>query len=419
MRPCLIVSDKRGKIFDIPELEAIGRSGKNFLTPGKKEWIPLPPGSDLMELPGRLPVGIEVKTQKLQVINDSLWAVAAFTSPAHTITLLAAWKTRENSEPLPLYAYGAVGWFKNRFQVCAMRIDPDIRQEPHLFYENEIAECTRKILKTYGRNRLARHLAENCVMKYRCPAARNFVLGRWEMPVPTAPHCNARCIGCISHEPAGGVKNTQNRISFIPDAGEIVEITVPHLESADRAVASFGQGCEGEPLTNPELLMQAIKEIRKKTSKGTINLNSNASNPAAIERLCAAGLDSLRVSINSFRKEFYEAYFRPIGYSLEQVFESVRIMKNNGRFVSINYFVLPGFTDQPSEVELLVKFLKEENINMIQWRNLNMDPELYWNIVNPTDENSIGIRNLINKVKIKFPGLRHGYFNPYLGRDIP
>jgi len=177
---------------------------------------------------------------------------------------------------------------------------------------------------------------------------------------------------------------------------------------------SFGQGCEGEPLLNAGLLGEAIRLIRFKTNKGTINLNTNASLPEAVGRLRAAGLDSIRVSMNSVRPEFYQKYFRPKNYRYEDVIESIRTMKAVGGFVSINLFVFPGFTDQPDEVRLLEELVEQYDIDLIQWRNLNIDPELYWERMQPPEQDGIGIRRMIRHFQEKFPRLRHGYFNPYL-----
>ena len=56
--------------------------------------------------------------------------------------------------------------------------------------------------------------------------------------------------------------------------------------------------------------------IRAATRRGTINLNTNAGRPdRRSRRLCAAGLDSIRVSVNSLRPECYRAYFRPKGFT--------------------------------------------------------------------------------------------------------
>ena len=138
--------------------------------------------------------------------------------------------------------------------------------------------------------------------------------------------CNARCVGCISLQPSEKCSATQDRIRFVPTPTEIAEVAVPHLQKADRAIVSFGQGCEGEPLLQADTLEKAIVAIRKKTDRGTINLNSNASLPKAIKRLSAAGLDSLRVSLNSAQEHFYSPYYRPNGYAFSDVLESIRVL---------------------------------------------------------------------------------------------
>ncbi len=74
-----------------------------------------------------------------------------------------------------------------------------------------------------------------------------------------------------------------------------------HLARVRHAVASFGQGCEGEPLLQANTLTQAVQRIRRRTQQGTINLNTNASRPEAVAKLAAVGLDSMRVSLNSAR----------------------------------------------------------------------------------------------------------------------
>ena len=59
-------------------------------------------------------------------------------------------------------------------------------------------------------------------------------------------------------------------------AEEIAEVALFHIDNVDDPVVSFGQGCEGEPLMVADVLEEAILLIRKETSKGIINLNSNS-----------------------------------------------------------------------------------------------------------------------------------------------
>ena len=59
-----------------------------------------------------------------------------------------------------------------------------------------------------------------------------------------------------------------------------------------------------------------------------------ASRPEAIDRLFLAGLDSIRVSLNSAREELYRAYFRPRGYGFESIVESLRLARRH-RFLTV------------------------------------------------------------------------------------
>jgi pyruvate-formate lyase-activating enzyme len=199
---------------------------------------------------------------------------------------------------------------------------------------------------------------------------------------------------------------------------EIEEIAIPHLRAAQSAVVSFGQGCEGEPLLQAKTIEQSIINIRKHTARGTINLNSNASHPEAVARLAASGLDSLRVSLNSVREPLYNAYYRPNGYRFADVKDSIKTMKKAGGFVSLNYFLQPGITDSLNEYEALVEFLGELRPDMIQLRNLNIDPD--WYLANLPQETAmaarapLGIAAWLKKLRQRFPALSFGYFNPCL-----
>jgi hypothetical protein len=51
---------------------------------------------------------------------------------------------------------------------------------------------------------------------------------------------------------------------------------------------------------------------------------------------------------------------------------------------------------------------------MIQWRNLNLDPLRYWEMMTTilAHGNPLGMKAVFEEVRVGFPGLRHGYFNP-------
>ena len=419
MAPRLVVSDGCGKVFEIPELEMVGASRHLRRLPNKEELIPLPSGSTLFELPGRLPVGYDRKQNRFVPLpayqGRPVTAVAAFLAPAYTQTLLSAFETKDSSVRLPLFAYTAAGWRDGGFWAACLRVDPDIRQDLEQFDEERIRKQAGETLRRYPGNRLVRQLVENCTLRYHCPAAQNFVLGRWECPVPTSPSCNARCIGCISWQPAStGVPVTQERLDFVPTVEEIVAFTVPHLETAPRPVISFGQGCEGEPLLQAERIEEAIRAIRKRTERGTININTNAFDPGALERLCRAGLDSIRVSLNSAQENLYSRYTNPQGYAFEDVLASMRVLRKHGKWISVNYFIFPGLTDDPEEMAAFIPILERFRVDLVQMRNLNIDPEWYIEELGLDGRSGrpVGILAWQEAVRRRVPRVRFGYFNP-------
>jgi hypothetical protein len=415
--PYLLYSDQKGKIFEDASLFAVGRSAWDAVPIPGDEWIELPEGGQLYELPGRRAIGIDIKTGEMRLCEKG-WAVAAFIPPAHTGFYLAAYESLPDAPTLPLFCYTAAGWLNNKFYVPAIRIEQDIRQECAGFDQNKVAHGVTQLLNAYPNNRLVDHLANNCALTYHCPAARNYFIGRWECPVPSSPACNANCIGCISFQPEEEtIVSTQDRLRFKPTAEEIVEYTVPHLETAPYPIISFGQGCEGEPLLMWETIREAIIEIRKHTAKGSININTNGSKPDAVKVLCEAGLNSIRVSTNSARPEIYHPYYRPNNYVFEDIIESLKIVRSYGGWTSINYFVFPGMTDTVAEYEALRKLILDTDLCMIQWRNFNIDPDWYLGKIGVTETGeTLGVKQLMALLREEFPRLKYGYFNPPLER---
>ena len=419
--PALLIADGDGNIREFTELDVVGMSNGNFIRPALEDWIPMPEGSDLFALPGRLPVGWEPGSEEPVLLTENPYdhgkpvqAVAAFMAPAHTAIFTSSYQTQPGAPTLPLFAYTAVGWYQERFWVTGFRSDSDKRQDADQYRQSDVQKQTKKKLKLFKDNRLIQHLGK-CCLTYGCPAARNYFLGRWEAPLPTSPECNARCLGCISLQASGCCPSTQDRITFVPSVAEISQMAISHLETAENPIVSFGQGCEGEPLLQANVIEKAIQRIRSKTSRGTINLNSNSSLPNSVKKLAQAGLDSIRVSLNSAQRDCYNAYFRPKNYSFSDVMESIDVMKESDRFVSLNYFVLPGFTDSIKEFEALCTMIQLHHPNFIQLRNLNMDPEWYQeSLALAKDTKTLGIRQWFDLLQKEFPTLRFGYFNPQI-----
>jgi pyruvate-formate lyase-activating enzyme len=422
--PFLVYADRDGNIFDLPGLRMSGRSGQVFHPVDPVDLIPLPEGSELFVIPGRMPVGWDDATDEMIVLEDmpdgsrgAPRAVAAFMAPAYTQTAMTAWRRDDSdsgAQVLPLFAYTAVGWWKGRFWAAGFRSDRDKRQDFNRFNRKRIRKKTLAGLKRHRDNRLVQHLGR-CSLSYGCPAARNYFLERWEAPLPTSPVCNARCLGCLSLQPEEGPPSTQERITFVPRVSEVVEVAAGHLKKTGSGIVSFGQGCEGEPLMQGKLLEKAVRAIREKTDSGTINLNSNASRPDHVASLAQNGLDSMRISMNSVRKDYYDRYYRPSTYEFSHVTQSWNIMKEAGKHVSLNLFVMPGLTDEIEEIDRLSDLIERYGLDLIQLRNHNIDPDWYLDAIDYSHTGyRTGIRGMVNILKKRFPELRFGYFNPPL-----
>ncbi len=147
-------------------------------------------------------------------------------------------------------------------------------------------------------------------------------------------------------------------------------------------------------------------------------MNSNGSMPGALARLFDAGLDSVRISLNSAQKIYYLRYYKPQGYAFNDVMSSIKIAGRKKAFVSINYLTMPGFTDRRDEFRSFEKLVSRYKVNMVQWRNLNYDPVRYFEGLKLDRDNVelVGIRNMIDSLKKRFPRIRMGYFNPALPR---
>jgi pyruvate-formate lyase-activating enzyme len=415
-----LVANQAGQIFELNGYAAVGMSGRSLEPLSIEQTLDMPYGSELMYLPDRRPILFNQHTGKIETLTEnpytpgeSIFPVAAFNSPGYVITHISAYGEMKKAGFLPLFSYSAVGWYRGKFRSAAVLVDPEPRQDLRKMQRKDVKAGVKKLRKQLPQNRLRAHL-EKCALEYGCPAGKNFFLGRYEAPLPTAQRCNARCIGCLSLQTDDKIPCSQNRIGFTPFAEEIAEIALAHIQRVKNSIVSFGQGCEGDPLLAADVIVPAIGLIRRETDKGTINMNSNGSLPKTVKRLFEAGLDSMRVSMNSVRPECYEAYFRPKGYGFADVLKSIEIALGRQKFVAINYLNCPGLTDTPQESEALTRFLRRYPINMIQWRNLNFDPLRYLSMMNNVTRHDepIGVQNLLKQVRKQFPKLKHGYFNP-------
>jgi len=416
--PRLVVADPEGQILDHPYLRLAARSGTEVVSVPPEDVLRIPEGSKLFTMPGSCPVAWDprcgtfrpVPRVQLRERGFACSTVAAFLPPGYTRTLLPAASYPTPQPPLPLWSYTAVGWDGEAFVAAAIRTDPMDHSAARHYDDRELLPRMKRRLKGHEDNPILTQLSR-CATQYHCLAAKNLFLGRWEAPLPVANSCNSACVGCLSWQPSTACASSHDRIRYAPTADHVVEVALPFLTTVPEAIVSFGQGCEGEPLLLADVIADAIRRIRGATDLGTINCNTNGSLPRRVEQIAQAGLNSIRISLNSVLGPTYTAYYLPRSYRWEDVRASIGLAKQSGLYTTLNYLVFPGVTDREEELEALLTLIREAQLDMIQMRNLSIDPELYLRTVPPARGKCLGMRTVLRAIRREYPLVEIGYFN--------
>lgn len=404
-----VYADEDGNILDAAGLEGMGRTGRENVRLTPDDLIPLPESADLMLLPGHQAVG---RTPDGEVLPVTGQAVAAILPAGYTRLYLPAYERAADAERLPLYGYTAVVVYHDELCCAAVYTDENDKWDPVHYNTPELKKLVKRTKKDLPNNRIVEQVA-GCSLKWHCCTAQNLFYRRWEAGIPASPVCNANCFGCISLQPAECCPSPQQRITFRPTPEEIAEVGVYHLSVAPDGIVSFGQGCEGEPSLAADNIAAGIRLIRQQTKKGQINMNSNSGYTEGVRKIVDAGLDSLRVSIISARDEGYDAYYRA-SYHLDDVKASIRYALDHDVYVSLNLLYFPGYNDRPEELAAWQEFFRELPVQMIQVRNLNLDPDAFLDIMPEAKGKPVGTKTFLRALHKEFPQLVIGSFSHYV-----
>ena len=76
--------------------------------------------------------------------------------------------------------------------------------------------------------------------------------------------------------------------------------------------------------------------------------------------------------------------------------------------------MFPGLTDHSTEIAALESMIDQTQVNMIQARNMNIDPEWYIDQLQlqQLSPDNMGIRNWLGHLRKRYPRIKFGYFNP-------
>ena len=416
MRTTLLFADDRGRVYDHPDLLAAVRSGDELLAPPEAP-VPLPDGATLTMLPGRRPVGLDPRTGEPVVLREV--KVGRRTVVPHAVrTFLPAaarpaLPTAGGTPVLPQWAYTAAALGPGEAPVAwALHTDRRRHWSPASHSTPDLPAAVDRMLAA-SPNPIYRQLAR-CALEWRCFTAQNTFFLRDEGAIPSSAACNAACVGCLSETQEGMPPSSHERIRVAPSAEEMAEVAIRHLEGArGKVMVSFGQGCEGEPLLRWKELVRTVRLVRARTARGSLHANTNGSLPDALRRLVRAGLDSVRVSLNSASPDLYAAWYRPRGYALADVVRGIRAAKDAGAYVALNLLTFPGVTDREGEAERLCRLVARAGVDQVQTRPLAVDPDVYLDLARGRGGRgpAIGIRALVAALKSARPGLVVGNFS--------
>jgi pyruvate-formate lyase-activating enzyme len=416
--PKLLFADPKGRVMEHPYLIATLRSGEELVPPQDRPIL-LPSAGRLVHLPGRLPVGLHPETGELELVREMKVggktfvpnAVGALLPPGYTRTFLPG-EVKGDGPILPQWAYTAAAWGKEGPVAWAIHTDTRSHWDPEKYSTPEMRSLVDSHMARFPGSRVLKQL-KTCALLYRCFTSQNTFYVRDEAAIPASVMCNARCVGCISDQPEDGPPASHERMDDGPSGEEMGAIGLYHLEHAPgRTMVSFGQGCEGEPLTRYKAIAEAIRYMRAKTDKGSININTNASLTHGLEALFDAGLDAVRVSLNSAVKDLYEAYYKPVKYTWEDVEASIALARERGGYLALNLLLFPGVTDREGEVKALERLVKKYQVDQVQTRSLCIDPLQYLEVARNKGAGGepVGIRTLLKRLKAARPGLIIGNF---------
>lgn len=403
MRP--LVAGPDGDLRVVDGLRPAARSGRRLFALRPRDCVPLPPGATLARLPGRAALAIGPDGRPAKVADGI--PVAAILPVGWVRTLLPASEPQAGAPRLPLYGYTAVAEHEGEVVVAAERTDDFAWWSPSRFARPELAAAVEAMLRALPGNRVAEQLAV-CALEHNCYTAQNTVWQRFEGALPSSPACNADCLGCLSLQ-SDGAAAPQPRIRFAPTADELVAVAERHLAGPRARIVSFGQGCEGEPLVRADALVEATRRIKATHPEATVHVNTNGSNPEALERLLRAGVTSVRISAISFTEPIFAAYYRPVGYGLEEVEACGRLARSAGAQVCLNLLTFPGLTDSPEELERTVDACRRMGVHQIQWRTLNVDHDWLLSLL-PDMPPGMGIGAARCHLARVLPQVAHGNF---------
>jgi pyruvate-formate lyase-activating enzyme len=386
-------SDRSGRLVVAADYAAAMSDGSSIGP--LAEALPLPPGTDVVQLPDRAGIGLD-RAGRARELGPGRFGVAAIVPIGYLRLGLPAYTDDMAASPLRPRAYAAVGAdTSGELVVSAVAVQAEARA----FDGRSAPDLAARITATQRdrpSSRVLRQLAR-CAKDYRCRAAANAFLGRHDCALPVAAPPNERPSEVlVLHDDADA--SPTEPAAFKPTPEELADAAARHLEGGGTVVA-FGRACEGEPLLSVRVIEGAIVAIRERTRLGTIHLETNGSVPIALRRLCDAGLDSVAVRLASARAETYDAIHRPDGFRFADVRASIANAVAANVSVALRVLALPGLIDRARELDALVGLAADlPRGSSLVLRDLAADPQRALRIV-PASEPALGMSRMLDRLR--------------------
>jgi len=396
----LLYARQDGTLLEHPTLRPAGLS---FGAPAPlRRLLPLPAGTTLCQMPGCTAQGYDAHGRLHTLRPGRDLAVGALLPTGYARLLLPAYVKALGAGELPLFGYTAVAAVDGAFHAAYSPIDAPGTWDPAAYSTPDLQGRVGARLVASASDPLVAQLAR-CALEYGCYTAQNIFYERWEGALPASPTCSAQCVGCIS-EQLGDVPSPQQRLSIAPSPQALADLALAHLSGGPGRMISFGQGCEGDPLNRWRHVAQAVRLVRERLPlehphAGIINMNTNAWHTRGLGEVVAAGLQRIRVSLFSAVDANYAAYYKPRGYTFEDVRRSIRLCADAGVHVALNLLTFPGYADAEGEVEALLALIRHGGVREVQVRTLNIDREMLAAAVPAPAGRALGVERFLEMLR--------------------
>lgn len=393
-RPCLVYADRDGTIYDEPELHMLSMDASGFALPRPEDLTPLPDHCPVVLLPGRHALGLDTTTGEVTVHEEI--ALAALVPENYVTTGLPAAHIEETSPDLPLRPYAAVGFAHNKFYICARKIDDNSRSGFSRVATKRIKKSGNAIKTLYPKNRIIKHLVDECALQNNCREAQNFCLGLPEMFLPAhpAPLCPNAC-----------ASSQQACLAFEPTANELAEAMLHHAQSATDPIISFGAICGEQGLDHTEVMLEAFNLFKQQGGEATTILHVAEGSRSPLESLSKVGLSGICSTISGYAHDAPQLNptdetnsFTPYSH-----FETAREL---GLRCMVRYKYFPGISDTENELEKLISLLQQYAIGHLILNNLPNDPQRFCQNLGHLDNGPVvGFGNFLKRIKKQCPAI--------------